>query len=191
MLKYGEICSTKILSHHLHISRFEFEYIDARTFMKTNFKKQNDFSVKYDHNDVEIDFEETSRLIKQKFEGPFREGKIVICSGFIAQDVNTGDDTTLGYDGSDWSAGIIARVLKAVSLCLWKDVDGLMSNDPDVELNAYLIKSSSFNDAISLCEKNGRWPILRKALEVCRDGCIAIYLRPASDVKSLGTKIYG
>ena len=110
MLKYGEICSTKILSHHLDRSRFNFVYIDSRTFMKTKFKKNDDNSVKYDHNDVEIDFEETSRLIKQKFEGPFREGKIIICSGFIAQDVNTGDDTTLGYDGSDYTGAVISSI---------------------------------------------------------------------------------
>lgn len=190
MLKYGEICSTKILSHHLDISRFKFEYLDSRSFMKTKFKRIDDTSVKYNHNDVEIDFEETSRLIKQKFEGPFSEGKIIICSGFIAQDVNTGDDTTLGYDGSDYTGAIISSVLKADNYSLFKAVDGLMSDDPNVDPKAYLINDACFDDTISLCEKNGRWPIRRDALELCRDSGTTMYLRPSSDVKSQGTKIH-
>ncbi|MEY2672029.1 MAG: hypothetical protein RL687_446 [Candidatus Parcubacteria bacterium] len=190
MLKYGEICSTKILSHYLDMSRFNFVYIDSRSFMKTNFKKKDDNSVKYDHNDVEIDFEETSRLIKQKFEGPFREGKIVICSGFIAQDVNTGDDTTLGYDGSDYTGAVISSVLKAAHYSLFKAEEGLMSDDPKVDPGAYLINDALYSETIDMCEKNGRWPIRRDALELCRDSNTIMYLRPSSDVKSRGSRIH-
>ncbi|MCX6755965.1 MAG: hypothetical protein NTX85_01345 [Candidatus Nomurabacteria bacterium] len=189
MLKYGEICSTKILAHYLDIYRFNYQYIDSREFMKTNFKTSDELSLEFNHTDVKLDFKETSDLISSKFSAAFNQSKIVICSGFISQDSNTGDCTTLGYDGSDYTAAVISSALKAESLSLWKDVDGVKTNDPDVDPDAELIYEITHDGLISLCEENGKWPVRRDCVELCRDSKVTIYLRPSSNVKSKGTKI--
>ena len=99
-----------------------------------------------------FDKEDSIGLITKTFES-FLNGKpsIAVVPGFISTDYSTGNITNLGRGGSDYTAAILAAVLKASILEIWTDVDGFMTADPRVINTAYAIDYLSFTEAMELC----------------------------------------
>lgn len=91
--------------------------------------------------------EETYRLVKDAFT-PMPH--LTVIPGFIARDGATGDPTTLGRGGSDYTASIVAAALDAEALEIWTDVDGFMTADPHIIKTAYTIKELSYMEAMEL-----------------------------------------
>jgi aspartokinase/homoserine dehydrogenase 1 len=95
-----------------------------------------------------VDFGVTNSLIQKAFAHP---PKIAVMGGFIATDATTGDATTLGRGGSDYTGAIVAAALDASVLEIWTDVDGFMSGDPRIIGHTYLIERLTFSEAMELC----------------------------------------
>jgi aspartokinase/homoserine dehydrogenase 1 len=131
-LATGEILSSLIISTYIDGSR----YSDSRSFIKTdsNFGSAN------------VDFILTNTLINEIIN---REEKCTIVPGYIASNLS-GETTTLGRGGSDYSAAIIAAATKAEVLEIWTDVDGFMSADPKNVEKAYAIENLTYSEAIEL-----------------------------------------
>ena len=131
---YGERLSAAIVAGMIEGA----ELIDAREIIKTHpyFSKHI------------VDFPLTESLIKKAFA---RRPHIAVMGGFIATDASTGDATTLGRGGSDYTGALVAAALDASILEIWTDVDGFRSADPRVIDNTYLIERMTFGEAMELC----------------------------------------
>jgi aspartokinase/homoserine dehydrogenase 1 len=132
VLSHGELLSSFIIGNLIS----GCQYIDSRKFIRTdsNFGSAN------------VDFEATDKLIRQYIDNP--SGHLVV-PGFIASN-SSGETTTLGRGGSDYSAAIIAAALDAKVLEIWTDVDGFMTADPKKVNKAYAIDSLTYSEAIEL-----------------------------------------
>lgn len=133
ILSYGERISSLMVSKML-----KAQHADARNFIKTDNKY---------HKNV-VNFEKTAACIKANFT---QLPEILVMGGFISSSAETGEVTNLGRGGSDYTAAIMASVLKASILEIWTDVDGFMTADPKVIDNAYVIERLSYVEAMELC----------------------------------------
>ncbi len=136
----GELLSSCIVSHYLNETGINNQWIDVRDSMRTD----NNF------RDAEVDWKITTEKIKSNVLGLINnDNKIVITQGFIgATDDN--ESTTLGREGSDYSAAIFANILDAESLSIWKDVDGVMNADPKTYSDAVLINELNYTEVIEM-----------------------------------------
>lgn len=138
IVSYGEFLSTKIVSNYLLTCKIKNKWVDARNFLLTN----------ENHRNAKINWEQTERVIQSKLT-PFLEKSIVISQGFIGKSLSN-STTTLGREGSDYSAAVFAYCTNAEDLTIWKDVDGVLSGDPKLFPDAKLIEELSYNQTIEL-----------------------------------------
>ena len=129
---FGERLSSFIISEFIEGA----QWIDSSQIIKTDSTFGN----------AQVDFNLTNKLVKEKFNN--LKG-IFLAPGFISSS-ETGEQTTLGRGGSDFSASIFAAALNASVLEIWTDVDGFMTADPRVISKAYVIKSLSYSEAMEL-----------------------------------------
>jgi len=133
----GELFSTCIISHFLNEEKLINQWLDVRDLLRTD----NNF------RDAGVQFDFSAERIKQAIQQ--YNGNITITQGFIgATDDN--ESTTLGREGSDYTAAIFANILDAESLTIWKDVEGVMNADPKAFSEAQLIKELNFNEVIEM-----------------------------------------
>ena len=135
IVSFGELFSTLIISSYLNKEGVENQWIDAREFIKTS-KSATDSSVNW---------EET----KRKINSSLNNGKSYLTQGFIGSNLN-GETTTLGREGSDFSAAIFAWSMDVEEVIIWKDVDGLLNADPKWFDKTKVLKKISFKEAIEL-----------------------------------------
>ena len=135
IVSFGELWSTAIISYYLNQEGLENQWIDAREVVKTSNK----------HIDSKINWEETQR----KINVDLRKDKTYVTQGFIGSNLD-GETTTLGREGSDFSAAIFGWCMDAEEVVIWKDVDGLLNADPKRFNNTEILKNISFKEAIEL-----------------------------------------
>lgn len=135
VVSYGEILSTTIVSHYFNHAGLKNNWIDVRNFIKTN----------NNYRDADVDWEKTQLLISKGV----KKKALNITQGFLGSDENN-FTTTLGREGSDYTAAIFAYCLNAESVTIWKDVPGVMNADPRYFENAVLLNQISYREAIEL-----------------------------------------
>ncbi|MFA9192107.1 aspartate kinase [Flavobacterium sp. FZUC8N2.13] len=135
IVSYGELISTTILSRFMSFMGIKTEWIDVRNYIKTN----------ANYRDAEVDWELTQKNIASNFKSKV----LNITQGFLGSDENN-FTTTLGREGSDYTAAIFAYCLNAESVTIWKDVPGVMNADPRYFENASLLNQISYREAIEL-----------------------------------------
>ena len=97
-----------------------------------------------------VEFNETNRLIRERFKDYNEKSPVAIVPGFIARNLS-GDISTLGRGGSDYTASILAAALDASVLEIWTDVDGFMTADPRIIRTSYVIDELTYEEATELC----------------------------------------
>ena len=132
---YGELLSTRIVSSYLNFQGLQNEWLDARNCIRTDST----------YRDAQVQWDETQEQILKKVN----RGKLSIVQGFIGADSNN-FSSTLGREGSDYTAGIFAYCLNADSVTIWKDVPGVLNADPRVFQNPQLLDQISYEEAIEL-----------------------------------------
>lgn len=133
----GELFSTCIISHYLKEEKIDNQWLDVRDLLRTD----NNF------RDAGVQFDFSATRIKSAINE--YSGNITITQGFIgATDDN--ESTTLGREGSDYTAAIFANILDAGELTIWKDVEGVMNADPKSYPEARLIKELNFTEVIEM-----------------------------------------
>ena len=135
VVSIGELVSTTIVSFYLKEIGVENNWLDARDVIKTDNQYQQ----------ANIDWDLTTQLINKHVQ----KDKLTITQGFIGC-TSENFTTTLGREGSDYSAAIFASVLAAKKLVIWKDVAGVLHADPRYFDNAKKLDSLSFQEAIEL-----------------------------------------
>ncbi|MDT0294812.1 aspartate kinase [Mesonia ostreae] len=135
VISFGELISTTIVSIFLNDNHIKNEFLDARNLVKTN----------QVYRDAKVNWDATCKKINTAIQSD----KLYITQGFIASDVHN-FTTTLGREGSDYTAAIFAYCLKAEDVTIWKDVDGVFNGDPRVFENTTLLNEVSYTEAIEL-----------------------------------------
>jgi aspartokinase/homoserine dehydrogenase 1 len=136
IMSFGERLSSYIIAQAFIDRNISVEFLDARNVIRTD----NNFG------HAKVDFEITNRLIQDHFRG---HQEVQIITGFIAT-ADSGETTTLGRSGSDYTAAIFAGALHASDLEIWTDVDGMMTADPRMVKKAFTVPQMSYIEAMEL-----------------------------------------
>jgi aspartate kinase len=174
----GEILSSAILGNYLSEAGINNAWIDVRDVIRTD----NNF------RDAKIDWIVTAQKTAEIIEPLFSETNIVLTQGFIgATDEN--ESTTLGREGSDYSAAVFAALLKAESQTIWKDVQGVMNADPKLYAEAQWIKELNYREVIEMAYY-GAQVIHPKTIKPLQNSSIPLYVKSFIHPKEEGTCIH-
>lgn len=173
IVSYGELISTNILSHFMNFMNIKTQWLDVRNFVKTN----------ANYRDAEVDWELTKKNIAKNVAPKI----LNITQGFLGSDENN-FTTTLGREGSDYTAAIFAYCLNAESVTIWKDVPGVMNADPRYFENASLLNQISYREAIELAFY-GASVIHPKTLQPLQKKEIPLYVKSFINPLLKGTSV--
>lgn len=173
VVSYGELISTSIISAYLNEVGVKNEWLDVREAIKTDSS----------YRDATLDWETTKTNISDKV----KKNKLYVTQGFIGSD-NNNFTTTLGREGSDYTAAIFAYCLNANSVTIWKDVPGVLNADPRYFENAQLLHKISYREAIELAFY-GASVIHPKTLQPLQRKEIPLYVKSFLQPENDGTKV--
>ncbi len=173
IVSYGELLASTILSEYLNYKGYQNKWLDARDVIKTDNA----------YRDAEIDWEVTKQSILKRVN---KKG-LSITQGFIGSDENN-FTTTLGREGSDYTAGIFAYCLNADSVSIWKDVPGVLNADPRVFDTTQLLSQISYEEAIELAFY-GASVIHPKTIQPLQRKEIPLYVKSFLHPQNQGTSV--
>ena len=173
VVSFGEIVSTKIINSYLNYVNIKSNWLDSRLLIKTDSK----------YRDANLNWQVTQNNISNRVNNSL----LNITQGFIASDDNN-FSTTLGREGSDYSAAIFAYCLNAESVTIWKDVPGVLNADPRVFKKPQLLNKISYTEAIELAFY-GASVIHPKTLQPLQKKEIPLYVKSFLDPSGRGTAI--
>lgn len=173
VIGFGELASTLIISNYLNEIGLYNTWLDVRDYIKTDsyYRRSN------------VNWEATQKLINSTF----KTSTLHITQGFLGSD-NNNFTTTLGREGSDYTAAIFAYCLNAESVTIWKDVPGILNADPRYFENAQLLNNISYREAIELAFY-GASVIHPKTLQPLQRKEIPLYVKSFLKPKEFGTKV--
>ncbi len=175
----GELLSTFVVSTYFNSIGITNQWLDVRDIVRTddNFR------------DAIIDWEYTQQKVAELVMPVFAATRLVITQGFIgATDEN--ESTTLGREGSDYSAAIFANMLDAESQTIWKDVEGVMNADPKAFADARFIPLLNYNEVIEMAYY-GAQVIHPKTIKPLQNKNIPLHVRCFLKPELAGTVISG
>lgn len=176
IVPFGELISTKIINTFLNSQGLSTRWIDARNFIKTDQK----------FTKASISWNATQDLIQKRLL-PIVKKQVVITQGFIGRS-SLGLTTTLGREGSDYSASIFAHALNAKAVTIWKDVLGIYNGDPKRISQAKLISKLGYHQAIELAYY-GASIIHPKTVQPLKEKGIPLYVKSFIESKLPGTHV--
>jgi len=171
----GEIWSTMIVEAFLRSCGLNSKWEDARKLFITDDR----------HRDAGILWEASEKAVRDCID--FSKADLYVIQGFIGATV-TGEATTLGREGSDYSAAIIANMLDAVDVVVWKDVPGIMNADPDWMPSAVTLTHISYLEAAEMTY-SGAKVIHPKTIKPLHNKKIPMLVRSFADKDAAGTLI--
>jgi aspartate kinase len=170
---FGELLSTRIVSAYLTTLQIENNWLDVRNYIKTDSS----------YRDAKVNWGLTQQIVSKKVDVQ----KLNITQGFLAGN-DTENTTTLGREGSDYTAGIFAYCLNAESVTIWKDVPGVLNADPRVFTETTLLTQISYEEAIemafygaSVIHPKTIQPLQKKEIPLC----VKSFLNP----NDIGTRV--
>jgi len=173
IVSFGELLSTTIVSEYLNSQHITSHWLDARNFIKTDST----------YRDAQVNWSKTQERIQENIDPE----KLNIIQGFIASDPNN-FTTTLGREGSDYSAAIMAYCLNAENVTIWKDVPGVLNADPRFFEKAQLLNNISYEEAIELAFY-GASVIHPKTLQPLQQKEIPLFVRSFLNPSEEGTAV--
>ena len=180
IVSYGELWSTQIVSAYLSEELEVCSWMDARDLVRTDAL----------HRSARVDWETSAQLVKEQFASDDGQEPVqfpVITQGFIGA-TDGGLTTTLGREGSDFSAAIFAYLLDAESVTIWKDVPGMFNADPKLFPDTTLLAHISYREAIEL-SYFGASVIHPRTLQPLQQKHIPLYVRSFLDLDAPGSTI--
>ncbi len=177
IVSIGEDLSSCIIYHYLVYSGISVRLINARNLIVTD----SNFT------DASVNWTATSKAINSRVLPAIENNEIVITQGFIGADEH-GNSTTLGREGSDFTAAIFGNILDANEVTIWKDVPGLMNADPAKFSDAVKLDGLSYHEAIELAYY-GASVIHPKTIQPLKQKNIPLFVRPYYDSSLSPTSI--
>ena len=176
VVSFGEIFSTTIVSRYLSDSGIKNTWIDIRENLITDDT----------YREARIDWERSSVNVKKNFH--FEGTQIYVTQGFIGG-THGKISTTLGREGSDYTAAVLANILDAEEVVIWKDVPGVMNADPKWMGNAEILREISYQEAIELAFFGAKI-IHPKTLKPLHNKHIPLHVKSFDAPQESGTFIY-
>lgn len=143
VVSYGELLATSILYHYLSLTGVPCHWFDARELIRTDST----------YRDAKVDWSYTGKKIRSKMNVFFASKdsfrKVAVIQGFIGG-TKERKTTTLGREGSDYTAAIVAHSLKTKEVTIWKDVPGVMNADPKWFKQAEKLDFLTYQEAVEL-----------------------------------------
>lgn len=182
IVSFGELLSTVIVSAYLRSSGLDNTWVDARRMVRTDNR----------YREARINWEKTQKLVNERWADTVANKQksaraILLTQGFIGH-TDERNTTTLGREGSDFTAAILAFALGAESVTIWKDVPGMLNADPKYFKDAVLLKRISYREAIELAYY-GASVIHPKTIKPLQNKDIPLYVRSFLDHDAEGTVI--
>ena len=177
IVAFGELISTTIISNYLNGHGVRNKWIDMRRAFLTEQR----------HKDANVNIEATAIRLKREIGAS--DVSVFVGQGFIGG-APDGTTTTLGREGSDYSAAIVAHVLNAESMSVWKDVDGILNADPKKFPDAKKLDRLNYTDTIEMAY-SGAQIIHPKTIKPLEAKNIPLYVRPFGDKNAPGSVITG
>jgi len=173
---FGELISAQIVSDYLNYSGIVNQWIDVRNCLRTNEM----------YRDANVDWGLTEDLANEIFD--FEKQRLYITQGFIGS-TNTNQTTTLGREGSDFTAAILGNVLNTESVTIWKDVPGVLSADPKKMDGTVKIAALSYREAVEMTH-SGAQVIHPKTMKPLHNKKIPLYVKSFLEPEEPGTVIH-
>lgn len=177
IVSLGEILSTLIVDAYLREEGHLSMWADARKLIRTDRQ----------YRDSNVDWSKTQELINERLIPLYKSAKLVVTQGFIGH-TSEGFTTTLGREGSDYTAGILAYCTDAKSVTIWKDVPGMLNADPKWFQDTIKLEQISFKEAIELAYY-GASVIHPKTVKPLQNKQISLYVKSFIDPTAAGTVI--
>ena len=177
IVSLGEVISTKIIVAYLQEIGSKAKWCDARELIRTNNA----------YREAEVDWKRTQELFQDNFSPLYQESDVLVTQGFIGHTAE-GFTTTLGREGSDFTAGILAYCCDAEDVTIWKDVPGMLNADPKWFDNTIKLDQISFKEAIEL-SYYGASVIHPKTVKPLQNKSIPLYVKSFVDPDAEGTVI--
>jgi len=176
IVSYGELLSSTIVSYYLNHLGLGNLWIDVRDFLSTDNQ----------YRDANILWEE-SQAKAETMQALLHKNKILVTQGFIGSS-SENFSTTLGREGSDYSAAIFSHLLGAESMTIWKDVPGVLNGDPRIFPNRILLDKIDYEEAIEMTYY-GAQVIHPKTLNPLKSKNIPLYVKSFLAAQNSGTEI--
>ena len=177
IVSLGELLSSHIVAAFLFEQGHSAAWVDARKLIRTN----------HQYQEGNVDWKKTEELMNERLLPEFQKVDIQVTQGFIGH-TDEGFTTTLGGEGSDYTAGIFAYCTNAESVTIWKDVPGMLNADPKWFDNTIKLDSISFKEAIEL-SYYGASVIHPKTIKPLQNKGIPLYVKSFIDPHADGTAI--
>lgn len=173
----GELLSTRIFSFYLQQEGCNQAWVDVRDVVRTDDTWR----------DARVDWEISSRQATQVMQPLLDQGKIIITQGFIGTTADNAS-VTLGREGSDYTAAMLAAWLNASGVTIWKDVEGLQNADPKLFPNTVKIEAITYHEVIEMAFY-GAQVIHPKTIKPLQNAGIPLYVKCFLDKNLKGTTI--
>ena len=174
----GELLSTALVSAYLNESGRKNQWLDARDIMRTD----NHF------RDAAVDFIQTGKNIQSIVIPHFNNYDLIITQGFIGC-TDENESTTLGREGSDYTAAVFTHLMDADKVSIWKDVKGVMNADPKLFPDAQYISELNYDEVIEMAYY-GAQVIHPKTIKPLQNKSIPLYVKCFADATLPGTVIH-
>ncbi|MBN2212835.1 MAG: aspartate kinase [Bacteroidales bacterium] len=175
IVPYGEILSTKIVFHYLQSENLKVRWMDIRKYLKTD----------NNYREAKLNYELSEDYVRKAFH--FNDADIYITQGFIGSTINN-LSTTLGREGSDFTAAVMAYFFNLKEVTIWKDVPGVLNADPKYFRDTIKLEKISYVDAIELAYY-GTSVIHPKTVQPLQRKNILLHIRSFIDPRLPGTII--
>ncbi len=177
IISLGELFSTIIIASYLQLQKLSAGWMDVRQVLSTDSKYRN----------ASVDFTKTKTHIQDKVGKMLSKHRIIITQGFIGRN-ESGLTTTLGREGSDYTAAIFAYSMEVEKLTIWKDVHGILTADPRRFDNVELLPKISYREAIEMTYYGAK-VIHPKTIQPIQNKNIRLQVRSYIDLDLKGTLI--
>lgn len=174
----GELLSTAIIAAYLNQEQVPIQWLDVRDLIKTDST----------YRDASIDYQATQKAIDSILKPTLKKNTRVIVQGFIGS-TDENNTVTLGREGSDYTAAILAYMLDADKVSIWKDVPGFLNADPKQFNNTVTIPEISYREVIEMTYY-GAQIIHPKTIKPLQNKQIPLHVRCFLDPKHPGTLIH-
>lgn len=173
----GELMSSSVLEDYLREQHCNCKWIDVRDILRTddNFR------------DATIDWQYTKKKTDEILRPMFEQYDVIITQGYIGS-TDENESTTLGREGSDYSAAVFANLLDAESVTIWKDVEAVMNADPRIHKDAIKIPELSYHEVIEMAYY-GAQVIHPKTIKPLQNKGIPLFVKSFIDSSLPGTAI--
>ncbi len=178
IVSVGELLSTSIIAAYMNLQGLPTEWVDIRDIMKTD----------NTYRDATIEWDLTQKLASDTFLPKWNKCNIILSQGFIGS-TDENNSVTLGREGSDYTAAVMANMLNAESVTIWKDVPSLLNADPKIFPNTVPIEEITFREVIEMAYY-GAQVIHPKTIKPLQNKDIPLYVKCFLDKNLQGTLIH-